>query len=55
MKPANALADPFPAPTIIPAPFVKDDAADYEAEVAIVIGKAAKNVSEGDALDHLLG
>lgn len=55
MKPANALADPYPAPTIIPAAFVKDDAADYEAEVAIVIGKTAKNVSEESALDYLLG
>jgi 2-keto-4-pentenoate hydratase/2-oxohepta-3-ene-1,7-dioic acid hydratase in catechol pathway len=55
MKPANSLGDPFPAPTIIPAPFVKDDAADYEAEVALVIGKAAKNVSEEDAMDYLLG
>lgn len=55
MKPANSLGDPFPAPTVIPAPFVKDDAADYEAEVAVVIGKAAKNVSEENAMDYVLG
>jgi 2-keto-4-pentenoate hydratase/2-oxohepta-3-ene-1,7-dioic acid hydratase in catechol pathway len=55
MKPANALGDPYPAPTVIPAPFVKDDAADYEAEVALVIGKTAKNVSEEEAMDYLLG
>jgi 2-keto-4-pentenoate hydratase/2-oxohepta-3-ene-1,7-dioic acid hydratase in catechol pathway len=28
---------------------------DYEAELVIVIGKAAKNVSEADALDYILG
>jgi hypothetical protein len=55
MKPANSLGDPYPAPTVIPAQFVKDEAADYEAEVALVIGKAAKNVSEEEAMDYLLG
>lgn len=55
MKPANSLGDPYPAPTIIPEPFVKDDAADYEAELAIVIGKTAKNVKEKDAMDYVLG
>ncbi|WWC90324.1 uncharacterized protein L201_005257 [Kwoniella dendrophila CBS 6074] len=55
MKPSTSLADPHPEPTIIPKSFVKDNAADYEAEVAIVIGKEAKNVSEEDALDYLLG
>jgi 2-keto-4-pentenoate hydratase/2-oxohepta-3-ene-1,7-dioic acid hydratase in catechol pathway len=28
---------------------------DYEAELAVVISKAAKNVSEADAMDHVLG
>lgn len=27
---------------------------DYEAELTVVIGKAAKNVSESDALDYVL-
>jgi len=31
------------------------DALDYEVEIAIVIGKTAKNVSEADALDHVAG
>jgi len=31
------------------------DALDYEIEIAIVIGKRAKNVSEADALDHIAG
>jgi 2-keto-4-pentenoate hydratase/2-oxohepta-3-ene-1,7-dioic acid hydratase in catechol pathway len=28
---------------------------DYEAELAVVIGRTARNVSAGDALDHVLG
>jgi 2-keto-4-pentenoate hydratase/2-oxohepta-3-ene-1,7-dioic acid hydratase in catechol pathway len=28
---------------------------DYEAELAVVIGRTTRNVSEGDALDHVLG
>ncbi|BGP18776.1 hypothetical protein JCM10213_004265 [Rhodosporidiobolus nylandii] len=55
MKPATALADPFPAPTVIPRSFVKDQAADYESEVVVVIGKACKNVSESAALDYVAG
>jgi 2-keto-4-pentenoate hydratase/2-oxohepta-3-ene-1,7-dioic acid hydratase in catechol pathway len=55
MKPAQSVADPFPAPTIIPRAFVKDNAADYESELALVIGKDAKNVTEEEALDYLLG
>ncbi|TNY21989.1 putative mitochondrion protein [Rhodotorula diobovata] len=55
MKPSTALADPFPAPTVIPRAFVDDKAADYESELVVVIGKAAKNVSEEEALDYVLG
>ncbi|WVW83546.1 hypothetical protein I302_105567 [Kwoniella bestiolae CBS 10118] len=55
MKPSTALADPYPAPTIIPKSFVSDDAADFESEVALIIGKEAKNVSQDNALDYLLG
>jgi len=32
-----------------------DDCGDYESELAVVIGKTAKNVSEADALDYALG
>jgi 2-keto-4-pentenoate hydratase/2-oxohepta-3-ene-1,7-dioic acid hydratase in catechol pathway len=32
-----------------------DDSGDYEAEVAVVIGKTANNVSEADAMSHVLG
>ena len=54
-KPATALSDPFPAPTVIPKHTVQDNSADYEAELVIVIGKDAKNVREEDALDYVLG
>lgn len=54
-KPSTALADPYPAPTIIPKFTIQDDCADYEAELAVVIGKECKNVSEADAMDYVLG
>ncbi|KAI6011827.1 hypothetical protein EDC04DRAFT_2958243 [Pisolithus marmoratus] len=45
------------APICIPkvAQPVEDHLPDYEVELTIVIGKAAKNVSEADALDYVLG
>ncbi|EGS21548.1 uncharacterized protein CTHT_0034080 [Thermochaetoides thermophila DSM 1495] len=55
LKPATSLADPWPAPTIIPKHTIATDSADYEAELAVVIGKDAKNVSETEALDYVLG
>ncbi|MCP4644502.1 MAG: fumarylacetoacetate hydrolase family protein [bacterium] len=36
-------------------PAVCDDEVDYEAELAVVIGKEACNVSKEDALDYVLG
>lgn len=54
-KPDTCLADPYPAPTIIPKHTIASDSADYESELAIVLGKEAKNVSEADALDYVLG
>jgi len=32
-----------------------DNCADYESELAVVIGKDCKNVSESEALDYVLG
>ncbi|KAK8011268.1 hypothetical protein PG990_010233 [Apiospora arundinis] len=55
MKPATALADPWPVPTVIPKHTQADDCADYESELTIVIGKSCKNVSEADALNYVLG
>ena len=47
----NAVAAPG-EPIPLPAAFSKYD---YEAELAVVIGKQAKNVSEAQALDYVLG
>lgn len=32
-----------------------DDCGDYESELGVIIGKAAKNVSEDEAMDYVLG
>lgn len=55
LKPENSLNDPYPATVPIPKHFAADDASDYESEVAIVIGKACKDVSEAEAMDYCLG
>lgn len=54
-KPDTSLGDPWPAPTILPKLTYQDDCGDYESELAVIIGKTAKNVSEADALDYVLG
>lgn len=54
-KPNTALGDPWPAPTVIPKITQADDCGDYESELAVVIGKQAKNVSESTAMDYVLG
>ncbi|KAF8622066.1 hypothetical protein AX15_007216 [Amanita polypyramis BW_CC] len=55
-KPATSLIGPN-APIIVPtlAQPVEEHLPDYEVEFVIVVGKAAKNVSEADALDYVLG
>ncbi|KAF5023966.1 hypothetical protein F66182_3970 [Fusarium sp. NRRL 66182] len=55
MRPSTCINDPWPAPGIVPRVSQVDESADYEAELAVVIGKTAKNVSEADALDYVLG
>ncbi|KAI5455339.1 hypothetical protein NCC49_000153 [Naganishia albida] len=55
MKPSTALADPYPAPTVIPKAYVGDNAADYESELVVVIGKSCKNVSEEEAMQYVAG
>jgi 2-keto-4-pentenoate hydratase/2-oxohepta-3-ene-1,7-dioic acid hydratase in catechol pathway len=47
----NALAAPG-APVSLPAASAK---VDFEAEVAFVVGRRAKDVAESDALDHVAG
>lgn len=55
-KPLASMIGPN-APIFIPkvAQPVEEHLSDYEVELTIVIGKAAKNVSEADALDYVLG
>ncbi|KAB8067709.1 hypothetical protein BDV29DRAFT_163095 [Aspergillus leporis] len=55
IKPSTALADPWPAPTVLPKITQADNTGDYESEMVIVIGRDAKDVSEADALDYVLG
>ncbi|RBR12279.1 hypothetical protein FVER53590_07946 [Fusarium verticillioides] len=55
MKPATTIVDPWPARGTIPKLSQVDESGDYEAELAVVIGKTAKNVSEAEALDYVLG
>lgn len=52
-KTSNALAG-YGDDILIPK-IAQDDQMDYEAELAFVIGKDAKNVKKVDALDYVLG
>ncbi len=51
IKASNTLNNPFDP---IPMPALSKEV-DYEVELAVVIGKMAKNVSRENALDHVLG
>jgi 2-keto-4-pentenoate hydratase/2-oxohepta-3-ene-1,7-dioic acid hydratase in catechol pathway len=53
MKGLNALQDPG-APIVIPGHMASHEV-DYECELAVVIGKACKNVPRARALDYVLG
>lgn len=55
LKPATALVNPWPTPSILPRITQHDNSGDYESELAVVIGKSAKNVSEAEALEFVLG
>ncbi|TPX12398.1 uncharacterized protein E0L32_006810 [Thyridium curvatum] len=52
-KPATCLGHPN-APLVIPEQ-ATDGQADYEAELAVVIGREARNVPRADALSYVLG
>ena len=52
IKAANALAHPGD-PIVIPK--IAPGQVDYECELAVVIGKPAKNVAQDQALDYVLG
>lgn len=52
MKPTTAVIGPGD-PILLPAP--APDEVDFEAELVIVIGQTARNVSPAEALDYVLG
>uniref|UniRef100_A0A0D2Y1E1 Fumarylacetoacetase-like C-terminal domain-containing protein n=1 Tax=Fusarium oxysporum (strain Fo5176) TaxID=660025 RepID=A0A0D2Y1E1_FUSOF len=54
-KPATSLNDPFPSPVPLPKISQSTDSADYEAELAVVIGRTCRNVTETEANDYVLG
>ncbi|KAF2837731.1 hypothetical protein M501DRAFT_136675 [Patellaria atrata CBS 101060] len=51
-KPPDALAGPLDEVPVHPS---AQEMLDYEGELTIIIGKDAKNVSEADALNYILG
>jgi len=53
MKLPNVVQHPG-EPILLPT-HLKSDKVDYECELAVVIGKIARNVSKADALKHVLG
>ena len=53
VKSTGAVQDPD-APILLPRR-LRSDQVDYEAELAVVIGRAAKNVIRENALDYVLG
>jgi len=53
VKGSNTLQHPD-EPIHLPR-HLRSDEVDYECELAVVIGRAAKNVSRGRALEHVLG
>ena len=54
MKPTSTLLNPG-EPIVIPACSDPQGEVDYECELAVVIGKAARNVSIENALDYVFG
>jgi len=54
MKSLNTVQGPLD-PIIIPRSCISPPQVDYEAELAVVIGKPCKNVTPEEALDYVLG
>lgn len=54
MKPTTTLSS-HNSPIVIPAACDRGDEVDYEAELAVIIGKTARDVSVESALDHVGG
>ncbi|KAL4922903.1 hypothetical protein BDW62DRAFT_4589 [Aspergillus aurantiobrunneus] len=56
LKPSTSLGNPYPtSSTILPKITQADGTGDYESEMAIIIGREAKDVPEEDALQYVLG
>ncbi|SPJ88562.1 related to bifunctional 4-hydroxyphenylacetate degradation enzyme [Fusarium torulosum] len=55
LKPSTSIGDPWPSATPLPRLTQADDCGDYEAELVVVIGKSAKNVTKEEAMDYVLG
>jgi 2-keto-4-pentenoate hydratase/2-oxohepta-3-ene-1,7-dioic acid hydratase in catechol pathway len=53
MKGINAVQNP--GDSILIPTFLRSERVDYEAELAVVIGRACKNVKRAEALDYVLG
>ena len=51
-KPPTAIVPPEGDVLIFPA---VSEAIDYEVELAVIIGTAGRNISKGDAMDHVFG
>ncbi|MCB9846687.1 MAG: fumarylacetoacetate hydrolase family protein [Phycisphaeraceae bacterium] len=47
--------DPIVVPSVCRDPTMGGDQVDFEAELAVVIGRAARNVERASALEHVLG
>ncbi|WXC58174.1 hypothetical protein SNK03_004072 [Fusarium graminearum] len=55
LKPSTSIGNPWPSITPLPKLTQIDDCGDYEAELAVVIGRAAKNVTKEEAMEYVLG
>ncbi|KAJ5096636.1 2-keto-4-pentenoate hydratase [Penicillium angulare] len=53
-KPRTAITDPYPTPINIPR-IAQDGSSDYEAELVIVIGKSARDITAEQAHSYILG
>ena len=53
-KPTSSVCSPGDT-ILLPACCTQGPEVDYECELAVIIGKAARNISRADALDYVLG
>lgn len=53
-KPRTAIANPYPGTINIPK-IAQDGSSDYEAELVIVIGKSARDITAEQAPGYILG